>query len=411
MKRAKAVALYVARTVVGLTFILSGLVKAIDPLGTQYKIQDYLAAIPPSLSLPDMLTLLMSVSLSMVEFTLGAFMLTAISRRLTARLTLLFMVVMTAVTVWIYIADPVKDCGCFGDALTLTNLETLLKNIVLLALAALVAWRPTHIGRLMSRSNQMLLGQMLMVTPVALSFWCLYDLPLIDFRPYHIGADIKAGMETPEGAEQPVFDTTFIMEKDGERREFTLDNYPDSTWTFVDSKTVTVKEGYVPPIHDFSITAADGEDITDMVLGREGYTFLLISPDLDKADDQNFGDIDQIYEFCQDNSIPFYCLTASTEKSQQHWQNITGAEYPFCMTDATTLKTMIRSNPGLMLLEKGVVRGKWSHNRLPETTELETMLKAGCDVAERQETTTQINIQNKLLQRLWQRKSLQATGK
>lgn len=376
MKRAKAVALYVARTVVGLTFILSGLVKAIDPLGTQYKIQDYLAAIPPSLSLPDMLTLLMSVSLSMVEFTLGAFMLTAISRRLTARLTLLFMLVMTAVTVWIYIADPVKDCGCFGDALTLTNLETLLKNIVLLALAALVAWRPTHIGRLMSRSNQMLLGQMLMVTPVALSFWCLYDLPLIDFRPYHIGADIKAGMEIPEGAEQPVFDTTFIMEKDGERREFTLDNYPDSTWTFVDSKTVTVKEGYVPPIHDFSITAADGEDITDMVLGREGYTFLLISPDLDKADDQNFGDIDQIYEFCQDNSIPFYCLTASTEKSQQHWQNITGAEYPFCMTDATTLKTMIRSNPGLMLLEKGVVRGKWSHNRLPETTELETMLKA-----------------------------------
>ena len=376
MKRAKAVALYVARTVVGLTFILSGLVKAIDPLGTQYKIQDYLAAIPPSLSLPDMLTLLMSVSLSMVEFTLGAFMMTAISRRVTARLTLLFMVVMTAVTVWIYIADPVKDCGCFGDALTLTNLETLLKNIVLLALAALVAWRPTHIGRLMSRSNQMLLGQMLMVTPVALSFWCLYDLPLIDFRPYHIGADIKAGMEIPEGAEQPVFDTTFIMEKDGERREFTLDNYPDSTWTFVDSKTVTVKEGYVPPIHDFSITAADGEDITDMVLGREGYTFLLISPDLDKADDQNFGDIDQIYEFCQDNSIPFYCLTASTEKSQQHWQNITGAEYLFCMTDATTLKTMIRSNPGLMLLEKGVVRGKWSHNRLPETTELETMLKA-----------------------------------
>lgn len=376
MKRAKAVALYVARTVVGLTFILSGFVKAIDPLGTQYKIQDYLAAIPPSLSLPDMLTLLMSVSLSMVEFTLGAFMLTAISRRVTSRLTLLFMVVMTAVTVWIYIADPVKDCGCFGDALTLTNLETLLKNIVLLALAALVAWRPTHIGRLMSRSNQMLLGQMLMVTPVALSFWCLYDLPLIDFRPYHIGADIKAGMEIPEGAEQPVFDTTFIMEKDGERREFTLDNYPDSTWTFVDSKTVTVKEGYVPPIHDFSITAADGEDITDMVLGREGYTFLLISPDLDKADDQNFGDIDQIYEFCQDNSIPFYCLTASTETSQQHWQNITGAEYPFCMTDATTLKTMIRSNPGLMLLEKGVVRGKWSHNRLPETTELETMLKA-----------------------------------
>lgn len=383
MERAKTIALYTARIILGLTFLVSGFVKAIDPLGTQYKIQDYLAAIPPSLSLPDMLTLLMSVSLSMVEFTLGAFMLTAIMRRVTSRLTLLFMTVMTAVTVWIYIADPVKDCGCFGDALRLTNLETLLKNIVLLAMAALVAWRPKHIGRLMSRANQMLVGQVLTLTPVALSFWCLYDLPIIDFRPYHVGADIKAGMEIPEGAEQPVFDTTFIMEKNGERREFTLDNYPDSTWTFVDSKTVTVKEGYVPPIHDFSITTADGEDITDMVLGREGYTFLLISPDLDKADDQNFGDIDQIYEFCQDNGIPFYCLTASTEKSQRHWQNITGAEYPFCMTDATTLKTMIRSNPGLMLIERGVVRGKWSHNRLPDVTRLETMIKKRQATAQR----------------------------
>lgn len=377
MRNIRIAAVNICRFILAVTFIFSGYVKAIDPLGTLYKLKDYAAAMALNDILPDWALVIVAIALGALEFSLGVFMLFAVRRHMVSKLTLALMSVMTALTVWIYIADPVKDCGCFGDALTLTNLETLLKNIVLLALAALVAWRPTHIGRLMSRSNQMLLGQMLMVTPVALSFWCLYDLPLIDFRPYHIGADIKAGMEIPEGAEQPVFDTTFIMEKDGERREFTLDNYPDSTWTFVDSKTVTVKEGYVPPIHDFSITAADGEDITDMVLGREGYTFLLISPDLDKADDQNFGDIDQIYEFCQDNSIPFYCLTASTEKSQQHWQNITGAEYPFCMTDATTLKTMIRSNPGLMLLEKGVVRGKWSHNRLPETTELETMLKAG----------------------------------
>lgn len=376
MRNIRIAAVNICRFILAVTFIFSGYVKAIDPLGTLYKLKDYAAAMALNDILPDWALVIVAIALGALEFSLGVFMLFAVRRHMVSKLTLALMSVMTALTVWIYIADPVKDCGCFGDALTLTNLETLLKNIVLLALAALVAWRPTHIGRLMSRSNQMLLGQMLMVTPVALSFWCLYDLPLIDFRPYHIGADIKAGMEIPEGAEQPVFDTTFIMEKDGERREFTLDNYPDSTWTFVDSKTVTVKEGYVPPIHDFSITAADGDDITDMVLGREGYTFLLISPDLDKADDQNFGDIDQIYEFCQDNSIPFYCLTASTEKSQQHWQNITGAEYPFCMTDATTLKTMIRSNPGLMLLEKGVVRGKWSHNRLPETTELETMLKA-----------------------------------
>ncbi len=359
----------------GAVLLFGGLVKLMDPLGSQLVMESYLRFM--HLGFLNFAAGALSLVFNLLECVLGAALVAGLFPLVAGAATGVLMLFYTVLTLALLIVNPSMDCGCFGDALILTNLETLLKNIVLLALAALVAWRPTHIGRLMSRSNQMLLGQMLMVTPVALSFWCLYDLPLIDFRPYHIGADIKAGMEIPEGAEQPVFDTTFIMEKDGERREFTLDNYPDSTWTFVDSKTVTVKEGYVPPIHDFSITAADGEDITDMVLGREGYTFLLISPDLDKADDQNFGDIDQIYEFCQDNSIPFYCLTASTEKSQQHWQNITGAEYPFCMTDATTLKTMIRSNPGLILLEKGVVRGKWSHNRLPETTELETMLKAG----------------------------------
>lgn len=134
------------------------------------------------------------------------------------------------------------------------------------------------------------------------------------------------------------------MEKNGVRKEFTLDNYPDSTWQFIDSKTEQIKEGYVPPIHDFSIELADGDDITDSILSRKGYTFLLISPHLSQADDSNFGGIDQLYEYAQDEKIPFYCLTASTEKEIQRWEDITGAEYPFCITDETTLKTIIRSN-------------------------------------------------------------------
>ena len=171
----------------------------------------------------------------------------------------------------------------------------------------------------------------------------------------------------PEGVKGPEFETTFIMEKDGEKKEFTLENYPDSTWTFIDSKTVQTKEGYVPPIHDFSITTQDGgEDITEEVLADKGYTFLLVAPQLEKADDSNFGDIDRIHEYAVDNGMRFIGLTASGDKAISRWREMTGAEYDFCITDGTTLKTVIRSNPGLVLLKKGRVIGKWSHNDLPD---------------------------------------------
>ena len=174
-------------------------------------------------------------------------------------------------------------------------------------------------------------------------------------------------MEIPEGEQGPQFETTFILEKDGVQKTFTLDEYPDSTWTFIDSKTVQTAEGYVPPIHDFSIVRRDNdEDITEEVVSDKGYTFLLIAPQLDKADDSNFGDIDQIYEYCLEHQHPFYCLTASSDDAVREWTERTGAEYPFCTTDETTLKTIIRSNPGLLLLKDGQIIRKWSHNRLPE---------------------------------------------
>ena len=354
-----------------LTFILSGYVKAIDPLGTQYKLNDYAAAMHLSEYIPDWLTLTGAIALAMTEFALGIFMLFAIRRHLVSRLMTALMVVMTLITVWIFIANPVKDCGCFGDAIKLTNGETLLKNIVLLAAAIVTAMRPMDMARLISKSNQWIVTNYTLVYIVCTSLYCLYALPTFDFRPYHIGADIKKGMEIPEGAEQPEFETTFILKKNGQTREFTLDNYPDSTWEFVDSKTIQTRQGYEPPIHDFSLTLAEtGDDITDDVLSRKGYTFLLISPSLAYADDSNFGDIDQIYEYASGHNIPFYCVTASTDDDINRWRDLTGAEYPFCNADETTLKTIIRSNPGLLLLKDATVIGKWSHNQLPDPDEL-----------------------------------------
>ena len=359
------------RIIVAVTFIFSGFVKAIDPIGTQYKLQDYLGAIGMAGILPNWTLLAVAVFLAAIEFCIGIFLLFAIQRRLISKLTVAFMAFMTMVTVWIVVADPVKDCGCFGDALHLTNTETLIKNIVLLVCSLAIMYRPLAMFRFVSKSNQWIVTNYTIVFILVSSGLSLYYLPIFDFRPYHIGVNIPRGMEIPKGAKLPQFKTTFIMEKNGQRKEFTLDNYPDASWKFIDSKTVQTSEGYIPPIHDFSITDnKTGLDLTNSVLSHKGYTFLLIAPHLETADDSNFGDIDRLYEYAQSYDIPFYCLTASTTKAIKRWVDLTGAEYPFCITDEAVLKTIIRGNPGLLLLKDGTIINKWSHNNLPNEAKL-----------------------------------------
>lgn len=372
----------IARLTLAVTFIFSGFVKAIDPLGFQYKTQDYLAAITDAYNtglIHDWGTLVAAVLLAAFEFILGINLLFAISRRLTTKIVWLFMLVMTIITIWIFVANPVSDCGCFGEALVLTNGQTLMKNIVLLALATFLAWKPLDMVRLISRHNAWIVSNFSALFILAMSVYCLYKLPIIDFRPYHIGANIPEGMEIPEGAEQPKFDTKLIYEKDGEQKVFTMETLPDSTWTFVDSKSEQISEGYVPPIHDFSILYNDEEgneeDITEDILSDPNYTFLLIAPHLETADESQFGKINMIADYAQRRNYRFLCLTASTKNAIEHWTDITGAEYQFANTDETTLKTIIRSSPGLLLIKDGKILQKWSHNILPKLDEKSPVLE------------------------------------
>ncbi len=362
----KKVIVNIARAVLAVVLILSGFVKAIDPLGTKYKIGDYLEALHLSEYIPEAMMLGGSILLSAMEFMLGILLLLAIRRRTASLITLLLFLVMTPLTLWLAVGNPVSDCGCFGDAIVLTNWETFWKNVVLLVMAVIIWLRPLLMVSFISRSNQWIVINYTAIFILAVSGWSLYDLPYFDFRPYHIGANIRQGMEIPDGAELPQFETTFILEKNGERHEFTTDNYPDSTWTFIDSKTIQLSKGYVPPIHDFSLArVSDGEDITDSLLSLKGYVFLLVSPQLSKADDSQLDLINEVYEYALYNDYPFYGLTSSTKRDIQAWCDKTGGEYPFCQADETTLKTIIRSNPGLLLLKDGTVIRKWSHNRLP----------------------------------------------
>ena len=376
VNKAKTILTNLCRLILGATLIFSGYVKAIDPLGTQYKIQDYAASMGLVGVLPDWLTLGSSIGMSALEFCLGVFLLLAIRRRLVSKLAIILMAAMTLVTLWLALFNPIQDCGCFGDAIKLTNTQTFLKNIGLLGCAIIVAKWPLKMVRFVSKTNQWIAINFTVLYIIASSLYCLYTLPVFDFRPYRVGVNIKQGMETHPGAKQPKFETVFVMAKDGIQKEFTLENYPDSTWTYVDRKTIQTEEGYVPPIHDFSIEdPQSGEDLTDKILSRQGYTFLLIAPRLEQADDLNFGDINRIYDYAVEQHVPFYCLTSSDSTGMRLWQNLTGAEYPFYTTDAVTLKTIIRSNPGLMLLKNGTIIGKWSHNALPKAKLLETPLQ------------------------------------
>ena len=372
----RRVVVNIARVVLAVVLILSGFVKAVDPLGTKYKIADYLEAFQLAQYVPDAIMLGVSVLLSALEFMLGILLLMAIRRRMVSMLTLLLFIVMTPLTLWLALANPVSDCGCFGDAIVLTNWQTFWKNVILLALAITIWLKPLLMVRFISQSNQWIVINYTAIFILVVSGWSLYDRPYFDFRPYHVGANIREGMTIPEGAEQPKFETTFILEKNGERREFTTDNYPDSTWTFIDSKTVQLSEGFVPPIHDFSMTrVSDGEDITDSLLSIKGYVFLLVSPQLRNADDSQLDLINQIYEYALDNGYPFYGLTSSGEQDIEVWRDKTGAEYPFCQADETTLKTVIRSNPGLLLLKDGTIIRKWSQNLLPDEYTLNAPLE------------------------------------
>ncbi len=335
----------IARLVLAIILILSGFVKAVDPLGTQYKIHDYLQAVELAQYVPDFVSLGAAVLLSAIEFGLGICLLFAIRRRMVTLLTLILMLVMTPITLWLAIANPISDCGCFGDAVVLTNWQTLAKNVVLLALACIVRRWPLEMMRFISRSNQWIVINYSALFIVAVSGWSLYDLPYFDFRPYHVGTDLRAGwLKMMEGEESPYAD-------------FFVERLPD------------VSE------NEDSERVEDSEEITEPMLLNQGYTFLLIAPHLEQADDSQLDRINEVHEYAQDYDYPFYCLTASGKQGIQQWRDRTGAEYPFCQTDDIVLKTMIRSNPGLMLLKDGKVIRKWSHNRLPREEALNKQLQ------------------------------------
>jgi uncharacterized membrane protein YphA (DoxX/SURF4 family) len=362
----KKIIIEIGRIILGVVFTCSGFVKSVDPWGSVYKITEYLDAF--GFGFFDFLALPSAFLLFAVEFGIGICLLSGVYRKAATVLSLLFLSVMTPLTLYSAISNIVTDCGCFGDALTLTNWETFFKNVFLLLITVCLFLRYKLITPLFTEKSAFAVVLWTYIFILSVGGYCFSHLPLLDFRPYKVGAYIPALMEIPKDAEPPVFDTKLIYSKNGVQREFTINDYPkeDSTWTFVASKTVTVKKGYEPPVHDFSITAEDGDDITVNVLSDTNYTFLLIAHKLEEADDNNVEKINDIYDCSVKFGYKFYALTSSLPAEISEWTQNTGAEYPFCTTDDIALKTIIRSNPGLLLLKNGTIINKWPHKALPD---------------------------------------------
>ena len=355
----------VSRVIVGMVFMFSGVVKAIDPLGSAYKFSDYFQAF--NLTFLKPISLFLAVILFTAEFISGFSVFTGYRQKAGIWGVGLLMLIFTPLTLILALTNPVSDCGCFGDAVHLTNWQTFGKNIILAIMVLILFSGENNAKHILTPNKEWLVILTVSILFVIFSLLNIRYLQLFDFLPYKSGTSISEGMKIPEGKPADQYQTTFIYEKNGLQKEFTLENYPadDSAWKFVDQKSVLIKKGYQPPIHDFSITAKDGTSLTDMILSYPGYTLLLISTKLEQADKKHLEKGFELGMHCLDKGIDFVVLTSSgSDEINKYSQNLT-----ICTADEAALKTIVRSNPGYLLLRNGVIAGKWSWATIPSKTE------------------------------------------
>ena len=350
----------IARLLVSVTFIFSGFVKLVDPLGSAYKFEEYFGADVLNLEFLSPYALQFSIVLILAEIMLGVMLLVGFKPKLTVW-SLFFISLLFLFLTW-YSAyyDKVTDCGCFGDAITLTPWETFYKNIILIGLVMFLIKNVFDIQPILSESFVRIVSLISLVSFVFITFYVLKHLPIIDFRAYAVGKNIPEGMVVPEGAAKPVFEDTWTYHVDGEDREYTTEEKP---WniegaTFVDRKTKTIEEGFVPPIHDFTMERK-GEDITEILMEKDRL-MLVVAYDLNKAKENGLDKIKEVSDAALQNGYTVYFFSASTEEDYIEIKDKYAFDFELLFCDETTLKTIVRSNPGIVTLQKGTITGKWS---------------------------------------------------
>ncbi|MDD3877928.1 MAG: DoxX family protein [Bacteroidales bacterium] len=359
----------ISRIILGIVFIFSGFVKAVDPLGSVYKFNDYFIAFGTSWMEP--LSFFFSVTLSSLEFIIGFAILFGLKIRLTSWGGLLFMAFFTPLTFYIYLTNPVSDCGCFGDALILSNKATFIKNIFFFIFSIIIFAYRKKFKSILSEKVQwgiIFIGLVFIASIITYSY---RHLPIIDFRPWKIGNNVIEEMKP----KQEEIAETFLVYKNkntGEIKDYPMNDYPwndsvwKATWEFVEQKRNIIQEYINAPIGNFIIVDEYGEELTETFITDSGYQFLLFAYDLDKAARKPFQKINTLAGEAEANGISFICLTSTPYSDIDDFRHEVQATYPFYNVDPIALKTAIRANPGLILLKNGIVMDKWHYNDIPD---------------------------------------------
>ena len=360
----------VSGVLVGLVFIFSGFVKGVDPMGSAYKFSDYFIAF--HIGFLEPLTIILSFFLAAAEFLIGISLLFRFRFRTGAWAVSIFMGFFTVLAFVLALTNPVTDCGCFGDAIIMTNWQTFIKNLVLLPFVFIIFFYRKEASEPWTGSWSLAGLLVFAILFLLLQVNAFRHLPQLDFRPYSEGTYIPDEMSVPEGLPQDVYQTILYYEKDGAIEEFTEDNFPweDTTWQFVDTEHKLISNGYEPPIHDFTIVDEYGIDHVPNILSDEGFSFLLVCTHIEKADSKALVLADELASWCQASGHAFYCMSSSLEEEIQWVVEENDLGFGIYTTDEITLKTIIRSNPGLLLLKEGVILAKWHHNDFPAPEEM-----------------------------------------
>lgn len=379
IKNSLKLTLFSSQVFLGIIFIFSGFVKAVDPLGSMYKIVDYLHSFNAEGLVS--LSLLAAFILCIYEFPLGISIMFGAKGKLMTWLLLIIMIPFLFLTFYLALKNPVTDCGCFGDALILSNWETFLKNVIIVL----------FVGYLMTVRNQIkpvfkgwfgswgiVLASLLFI--FSISLYSKTYLPIMDFRPYKVGNDIQALMSVPEGEtpEKIVSMMTYKNEETGEEISFSADDYDKfpsgDQWVYVGSESVTIP-GYVPPIHDFRLEDSYGLNVTDSFLNQKGYRLMIVQGKISESNEKGQLKLNALTEQIKEENISFWPVTSSLPDEVAEFKERYGINYDYYTSDIIPLKTIIRSNPGLVLFHNNVVIKKWPARRIPDYKELKTYLK------------------------------------
>jgi len=357
-----------SQILVGVLFIFSGFVKADDPLGFTYKLKEYFASDALNMPWMDKFSFSLAFSIPIIEMTLGFMILLGARKKLALTLLVLMEAFFTFLTWYTAHYNKVLECGCFGDAIPMTSWQSFWKNIVLILFVLILVIGSKHIYSLFKGTTQNVLVILFLTGSTIFSYYCYNYLPIIDFRPYKIGTDIKAAMKGVPGIDKYYY--TYKNRKSGEEKEF--ENIPDSiNWKYVSYRTETIKKGINPV--DFNVSPLSGSaDVTDSILSIPGYSFLLVSTHIKEADENPdvIKKINTLASDCIKNHIGFICLTNSQEEDISAYQKKNNPPYLFFNTDEIVLKTMIRSNPGLILMKGGVIKAMWHYHSIPSYSEV-----------------------------------------